>query len=1499
MCRHVDVGSVLSDVLVLCDAFKDIPVVNVCISLLERVMISSGPNRIAQCAHIMNTLYSRDVLLAEAVGVRAVSFCMEVLEDCKRLITREKFAIGSKVKAKQIVRISCTILTVMVNEAKMKRNTQVDYADILQKLKQFEVISKLQLDCDIFLTLPELEDPSSFASVVVKLLSPTVALSIGPSTASDLMMDYKPVVRNAKNWCAVLCKSSNMEHVWSYSIGKIATQIAKKSGRNAKFFLEASGAFEEVCSGSFFQSTVAVALTLCNEAISKSSELPTLVLPQDDLHAVVLTTMKNMIMPQLLKYAIFSSPPDALPSALTLSTLLELVCDVSARSDLGVGEALEAEMAVLNQSFQKPISFCEKLLPPFPTLHTAWYIGDGLLIQPMDALLGCVSYCQSISNLESVGISFQTDKTIGTPEIISMLEVNGAHNTTLRLLAHGNAMALSNTSSNLFNSGIVAKFIALSAERSLGGTESGLTSGSIDSLLSVSFLLHLSKESAFKVFQSSLPSAIGNRNCTRILAIAGIGSYLGIGKFSRGARFPWGKQQRFINQCEDLFRNAVWWNVFSCYDISFDPSVFSDITALASKRTIQTYCEQLVERAANDLGPKYALRLGRKYASTFGLEKYCPVSALVTFLLSPLMTSEIMSANSVSDIRWNLIRTEDEARSVLLCMPILNQVKVLRKCVINMEKSAHSDKDYDRQAMVISIYRESLAKLSVCIKKSDARKKAHDEEMGRIERRQDALVILSSVFDKISYTERPSYMKMFEPLPKDPSMPSHNHKLRIGVLGSFVSCNSFDSLLPLHDVLEKMSCNEVLGALDISLCPLLMLPTGYIHARSLILRLNKLLSIGEDLPSFEDAVVPVSKKLANADDRADFAWWISQLYPLGSNNQLKCLDLAYINATLASDAVELLGDRSDDERAALDRVQRIDSARAGLSDKILVEEVLSRHQMKAQVKSLYNEILSMVHIAMNENEKYSPELLVRELLIQGSKTAAVSALKEQNNLSISDFRSLALIVHDACQSLADRYSHVSVWKIARYLMRQWLAEGDEAKIIFEIEGMSNSDCSEINEGEALNMSTKHEDVEGDSEFVIDMKIFDSREQSWTNGSNSSSRLSSIEEPSSVKPLSLKERYDQMNSRVALRIAFVTCLVKDFHRQNDSSSEEDDENTENNICFNNSILKPKKQRVGLFEGDLAMYHAQELLQIVFAKEGNKSSSSCRALFDESVFFNGNSSILSTIQEEHSFIKDDCRKANNSRSFSFAMRHRAMRVASILCPHDLVLRVLQEEGFVSIINDNTINTYMFATFVAMEIEAMGLPLPHSDLIKLSYMNYPSYARTIWRHHGGISSRGLSGRLYLLLLNLCVNTPTSIDWELFASIFSELKRLELPRSLLLACEYVVESRALELAASEQRSDVLTCVNDAVDIISSVIINEIRTGMDAGPELCVQECLSTVHRLVSLIIADPVSVDHKRISNEYMTVARHLENYRRELSHGVSKEAERILEHLPLHSL
>jgi hypothetical protein len=114
-------------------------------------------------------------------------------------------------------------------------------------------------------------------------------------------------------------------------------------------------------------------------------------------------------------------------------------------------------------------------------------------------------------------------------------------------------------------------------------------------------------------------------------------------------------------------------------------------------------------------------------------------------------------------------------------------------------------------------------------------------------------------------------------------------------------------------------------------------------------------------------------------------------------------------------------------------------------------------------------------------------------------------------------------------------------------------------------------------------------------------------------------------------------------------------------------------------------------------------------------------------------------------------------------------------------------------------------------------------------------------------------------LLLLELCVNEQDTIDWELIILLFSELERLELPRSLLLACECAVKSRSIALAASQQQRKLLQCVESAVGKIAELIVREVETNISVGIQLDASECSSTLHRLTSIInteglYADPI---------------------------------------------
>ena len=144
----------------------------------------------------------------------------------------------------------------------------------------------------------------------------------------------------------------------------------------------------------------------------------------------------------------------------------------------------------------------DKRLPPAPNLHPTWYIGDGLLLPPLEALSLSMAYCKSMLEIESTSSSKSSQPLMEKNDIMRLLESRGAHSTSLRVLMLSTATTMSQSSNpTMFANAenMLKNNISVLAERSLGGNESGLTSGNIDAHMSVSCLLHLPKEMAFKV----------------------------------------------------------------------------------------------------------------------------------------------------------------------------------------------------------------------------------------------------------------------------------------------------------------------------------------------------------------------------------------------------------------------------------------------------------------------------------------------------------------------------------------------------------------------------------------------------------------------------------------------------------------------------------------------------------------------------------------------------------------------------------------------------------------------------------------------------------------------------------------------------------------------------------------------------------------------------------------------------------------------------------------
>jgi hypothetical protein len=114
---HIDVPTVFSNVLMLCNAFTHVSKLDACLSLIQRTMgTPSGKaslNHAGRCALFLHEIYLIDATLAEAVGKRMAGFCAGVLEDCKKMILLKTFVVEAKRHAKVASSTACAMLSVM------------------------------------------------------------------------------------------------------------------------------------------------------------------------------------------------------------------------------------------------------------------------------------------------------------------------------------------------------------------------------------------------------------------------------------------------------------------------------------------------------------------------------------------------------------------------------------------------------------------------------------------------------------------------------------------------------------------------------------------------------------------------------------------------------------------------------------------------------------------------------------------------------------------------------------------------------------------------------------------------------------------------------------------------------------------------------------------------------------------------------------------------------------------------------------------------------------------------------------------------------------------------------------------------------------------------------------------------------------------------------------------------------------------------------------------
>jgi hypothetical protein len=987
-----------------------------------------------------------------------------------------------------------------------------------------------------------------------------------------------------------------------------------------------------------------------------------------------------------------------------------------------------------------------------------------------------------------------------------------------------------------------------------------------------------------------LPTAITTRDFSRVVTLATVGKAAGsidtIINTNGKVLKDWKRQQRFVKQCELLASSAVWWGVLERNRVKFDPRRFEisgsqkkssgsgkehDQANSASKYAASLVPMLLANLSKTEEDTDNIMQVVSSFSKAFGLSGSLAVQRYIEFLLSPPSEPQQRSQGLLSgtkiakDIRLKLNGLEASVRGLLRCLETpMERSVVLRKCLVAMENSA-TGKDYERLAVALALYHRELGTLiSQDLKRQNIDPRPFILELELIDRRRDALAILSSYFHGERRMDRPLFSSFFLPLlesftisedltiSEDPRMPKMVCKI-LGGKKKTSSTDSFDPLTPLEDILRSKCSSTATSALA-PLCLPLGVPRGYIHARSLVERFNVSKSSDVEPPSFEGDVLPVVNRIKKSSDKAELADWCSTQYRFDQVDKLKCLDLALTCAMQASSEAEHFHSRSssndaavDHEAQALDRVKRISCAKDMLSDRLAINEILRSEKGTSErhsgIMKVVADLMKKLDSEVWDKGEFVPEHFIDFFLSESSLLAAKASLDLNYALSMGQFRQFSMLIHRASKSIADKYTHIQVGSFARRLTRRWLFHGDQNSTEKDSVEMEKTPLRETRN--PIMPDIEEEDT---MNFVMDLTSLRDDDNVWSadigSGLSSSGperKLTSEEEPSSLRAIgSAREVSELASRRVALRIAFVMAYSDGYYASRSDGDTSLDENLSSTANIPHAPRNTKtKTRGGLLarlgsrggsqQNDSVMDHSRELLRIVFAKSSGSDS------IDRD---------LSTSFDSRSI--DASSRVQAGKTITFAMRHRALRAASILCPQEALEEVVKDEGYIGVSTPCSLKKCVFGVFVAKEIEEMGLPLPHSDLAQLSTMHYPSYARALWRHHRDGDLRGSKGRLLLLILEMYLKDMVT-DNGFVESILSEMTRLNLPRTLLLACECIANYKERNQHDSSLLREGIAL---AITSVSKTVLAELHKNISGEVSgLDVANGMETVHRLCGVV--------------------------------------------------
>ena len=555
--RFVDDPKSLDDVIFLCDSYMHISKVDMCVMFLQNVLFAPEPKksceninvsrkkmikttcslRAEQSSAILRKLYGEDKVLATEVGSQVVIFCSQILSDCSHSNRSEYFRQNTV----QASCVACALLKV-IDEHTSAKESSISNEVLFSRLgtktsialqRQFSCILSLQTSFSVFLTLSDLRNEGKKKAIVIELLEPAVKIvqEINEFNVKEKKEDLRQCLAHARRGCTLLYGGHNNERDsnWYDAVSSVACIHI-----DSYFHLiSASGMLDDCNSKASTDAILKITKALCEKSsndVYNTARVfryqPSNIRHENDLLPSAMMCILR-VSSLLREHALVNCPDDSLSSVLDLSDMIEILCQVLDRADGDYGDRIDQYRHGLEtdtRNRREPYQYSEHKMDKFdlqmqtshsPNLHPTYYIGDGLLLPPLEALCYCMSHYakhfdflnmlgeNNNSNLDDIEVTH-----ILPSDVFSFLSSKGAWNVSLTILVRSEILLACDYIAHSkihdeagSNNPLITydETVQCLAERCLGGSNSGMINGSVDSQLAVSHLLSLPIKQAFQV----------------------------------------------------------------------------------------------------------------------------------------------------------------------------------------------------------------------------------------------------------------------------------------------------------------------------------------------------------------------------------------------------------------------------------------------------------------------------------------------------------------------------------------------------------------------------------------------------------------------------------------------------------------------------------------------------------------------------------------------------------------------------------------------------------------------------------------------------------------------------------------------------------------------------------------------------------------------------------------------------------------------------------------